>query len=201
MKTIKLGMTFLAAVLLVAAFGTRAQSDKEPKPTKVRQKAVSAQSKSTIGQKKTQTQVIPAAPEIKVRQTTTPERSAFGAPVLGYKMVTDILDAFGGASESNNYVNPVSSGGQPSTIDLSQSNNFVVEAGFVSASSVKHGDANSDGAVGAADIVFLLNYLYREDSEPCPVEAGDANCDGSVGAGDLVFLLNYLYKDGTPPAC
>ena len=61
------------------------------------------------------------------------------------------------------------------------------------------GDANGDQEVGSGDVVFLLNYLYRFGSPPCPLAAGDANSDGVVGAGDVVYLINYLFRDGPPP--
>ena len=63
------------------------------------------------------------------------------------------------------------------------------------------GDATSDGIIDVADIVYLVNYLYRGGSEPSPVESGDATCDGVVNVADIVFLVNYLYRGGDPPAC
>jgi hypothetical protein len=180
MKTIKSGMTFLMAVVFFAVLIVHAQADKQIQPKKVSKKAVS---------------------EIKVAPVSIPQRAPFKGSRQGYKMVTDVLDGFGGESESDNYRIPVNSGGQPSAIGISESDNYVAKAGFVHASYVMHGDANSDGAIGPGDIVALLNYLYRSGSEPCPMEAGDANCDGAVGPGDVVFLLNYLYRDGPPPPC
>lgn len=61
------------------------------------------------------------------------------------------------------------------------------------------GDANRDQEVGAGDIVYLLNYLFRSESEPLPVEAGDCNTDQNVDASDVVYLINYLFRDGTAP--
>ena len=116
-------------------------------------------------------------------------------------MVTDVLDGFGGESESDTYGMPVSSGGQPSAIGLSESASYGVEAGFVYASHVDRGDLNADGIVNVGDVVYLVNYLYRGGSEPCPVEAGDVTCDGIVNVGDVVFLVNYLYRGGDPPPC
>jgi hypothetical protein len=116
-------------------------------------------------------------------------------------MVTDVLDAFGGASESNNYINPVSSGGQSSVIGISEGNNYDAEAGYVYASHLGRGDANADAIINVGDIVYLVSYLYKAGPEPCPVEAGDVNCDGVVNVGDIVFLVSYLYKGGPSPAC
>ena len=56
------------------------------------------------------------------------------------------------------------------------------------------GDANSDGIVDVADLVYLVNYLYRGDVPPSPVSLGDFNQDGEVNLADLVALINYLYR-------
>ncbi|MGB2770252.1 MAG: dockerin type I repeat-containing protein [Candidatus Zixiibacteriota bacterium] len=61
------------------------------------------------------------------------------------------------------------------------------------------GDASGDSLVTVADVVFLVNYLYREGSEPCMCEAADANSDCLVDLGDLVYLLNYLFRNGLQP--
>lgn len=64
-----------------------------------------------------------------------------------------------------------------------------------------HGDANGDWIIDVADVVFLVNYLYKNGPAPDPLEAGDANCDGIVDVGDVVFLINYLFKGGPTPSC
>ena len=51
------------------------------------------------------------------------------------------------------------------------------------------------------DAVYILNYLFKGDAAPDPLDAGDANCDGIVDLGDAIYLLNYLFKDGDPPGC
>jgi hypothetical protein len=61
------------------------------------------------------------------------------------------------------------------------------------------GDCNGDGSVDPGDVVFLINYLFRDGSPPQPVGAGDVNCDGEVNPGDVVYLINYLFRDGPPP--
>ena len=61
------------------------------------------------------------------------------------------------------------------------------------------GDANRDQQIDGTDVVYLINYLYKEGSEPLPVEAGDCNRDENVNASDVVYLLNYLYRSGPPP--
>jgi uncharacterized delta-60 repeat protein len=63
------------------------------------------------------------------------------------------------------------------------------------------GDANGDGVVDVGDVVWLINYLYKNGPPPVPLEAGDANGDDSVDVGDVIYLINYLFKGGPPPSC
>ena len=64
-----------------------------------------------------------------------------------------------------------------------------------------HGDANGDGVLDLGDVVYLVNYLYKDGPAPTPLDAGDANGDGEVDLGDVVYLINYLFKDGPAPPC
>ncbi|NIM98790.1 MAG: hypothetical protein GTO24_12130 [candidate division Zixibacteria bacterium] len=61
------------------------------------------------------------------------------------------------------------------------------------------GDANGDMLVDPADVVYLINYLFRAGLPPYRPEAGDANCDGQVAPDDVVYLINYLFRGGPPP--
>lgn len=63
------------------------------------------------------------------------------------------------------------------------------------------GDTNGDGLIDVADIVFLVDYLYRNGEPPDPVEIGDVNCNDVVNVGDLVYLFSYLYRGGPAPDC
>ncbi len=61
------------------------------------------------------------------------------------------------------------------------------------------GDCNADGIIDVGDVVYLINYLYKNGDPPNPLESGDANFDGIVDVGDVVYLINYLFKGGTQP--
>jgi len=65
------------------------------------------------------------------------------------------------------------------------------------------GDANNDGIVNVGDVVYLINYLYKNGPTPLPTTcAGDCTGDGIVNVGDVVYLINYLFKGGpTPGGC
>jgi hypothetical protein len=61
------------------------------------------------------------------------------------------------------------------------------------------GDANYDGNVNVGDVVFLVNYIFRDGAAPMPYISGDANSDGLVNVGDAVYLVNYIFRGGPPP--
>lgn len=61
------------------------------------------------------------------------------------------------------------------------------------------GDANADDAVNVADVVCLINYIFKSGPPPQPMEAGDVNLDGTVNIGDPVYLINYIFKSGPEP--
>lgn len=61
------------------------------------------------------------------------------------------------------------------------------------------GDANRDEIVDIADVVHLINYLYRGGVAPDPLAAGDPNADCVVDIADVVYLINYLYRGGPAP--
>jgi hypothetical protein len=180
MNKIKLLMIFLVVVAIFATVVVHATSDKQVEPKQVTPKAGS---------------------EIKTVAQTVPQTKPLSGSRQGYKMVAYVIDGFGGKSESDNYKIPVNAGGQALAIGISQSDNYVVKAGFVHASHVNRGDANGDGVIELGDIVYLINFVYKGGDPPCPMETGDANCDGIVELGDIVYLINYVYRSGPPPAC
>ena len=68
------------------------------------------------------------------------------------------------------------------------------------------GDANRDYNVEISDVVYLVNYLFRNGNPPqCSPEpytlCADVNGDSEVTVADVVYLINYLFKNGTSPQC
>jgi hypothetical protein len=61
------------------------------------------------------------------------------------------------------------------------------------------GDPNQDSSVSVSDIVFLINYLFKNGSEPVPLASADVNLDREVTITDLVYLIRYLFKGGLEP--
>ncbi|MGB2698349.1 MAG: RHS repeat-associated core domain-containing protein [Candidatus Zixiibacteriota bacterium] len=67
------------------------------------------------------------------------------------------------------------------------------------ASTFIRGDANNDGVTTVADVVWLINYLFRNGPVPPCMDAGDANDNGEANITDAVYLVNYLFRNGPPP--
>jgi hypothetical protein len=93
------------------------------------------------------------------------------------------------------------------TLDLTQTYYFAMELlddrpNYSEISNIvrfKCGDANGDGGLNAADVVYLINYLFIGGPPPVPMVVGDVNCDGVINAADVVYLTNYLYISGPKP--
>ena len=64
------------------------------------------------------------------------------------------------------------------------------------------GDCNGDGTVNANDLLYLVNYLYYDGSEPVGLDnqpnlnSGDTNDDNIVTSADEIFLVFWLYYKG-----
>jgi len=61
------------------------------------------------------------------------------------------------------------------------------------------GDANRDSKVTVADVVYLMNFLFKSGPAVNPFQTGDVNCDGYVTVADVVYVINYLFKGGKAP--
>jgi hypothetical protein len=63
------------------------------------------------------------------------------------------------------------------------------------------GDPNGDGQVNVADIVFLIQYIFRGGPAPKPAIVANANGDEEVNVGDIVYLISYVFNFGPAPSC
>ncbi len=62
------------------------------------------------------------------------------------------------------------------------------------------GDANNDGNINIADIVYLAAFVNGGPKGPIPFQSvGDVNADGSVTAADVTYLVNYYFFYGPCP--
>lgn len=61
-----------------------------------------------------------------------------------------------------------------------------------------------DDLVNVADLVYFVNYIFREGPEP--ICLAEANVNGSpdeiINVSDLVYLVAYMFQEGPPiPSC
>jgi len=62
------------------------------------------------------------------------------------------------------------------------------------------GDADASGSLNVADLVYLVDYLFKGGPEPLPIFlSGDSDCDLRLNVADLVYLVDYVFKGGPPP--
>jgi len=62
------------------------------------------------------------------------------------------------------------------------------------------GDVNLSGTLTSADIIGMVNYVFKGGSTPLPCPAsGDLNCNGSVTSADIITLVNHIFKGGPAP--
>jgi len=61
------------------------------------------------------------------------------------------------------------------------------------------GDANIDRVINIADLVFIVDFLFKGGPIPDCFEEGDTNGDGNILVDDLVLLVDYLFKGGPSP--
>ena len=63
------------------------------------------------------------------------------------------------------------------------------------------GDANDDAQLTSADIIWLVNYVFKSGPLPQPCTAtGDTNCSGAITTADIVYLGNHIFR-GSPAPC
>ena len=69
-----------------------------------------------------------------------------------------------------------------------------------SAEAYTPGDANSDSNITLADVIYLVNFIFRFGYRPHPVCSGETVRDGMFTSSDIIFLVDYLFKAGPAPA-
>lgn len=62
------------------------------------------------------------------------------------------------------------------------------------------GDVNATGTINSADIIYLVNFVFKGGPQPtCPGASGDVECSGFITASDIIYLVNFVFKGGPPP--
>ena len=61
-------------------------------------------------------------------------------------------------------------------------------------------DNDPDDIIDISDLVYLIDYMFRQGPEPSCAEEADIDGNGIQDISDLVRLVDYMFNDGTPPA-
>ncbi|OGC79770.1 MAG: hypothetical protein A2145_05740 [candidate division Zixibacteria bacterium RBG_16_40_9] len=67
------------------------------------------------------------------------------------------------------------------------------------------GDPNRDGKQNLADLIFLVNFVFKGGPEPYPYSLGNINCDFTSGGvdviniADIIAMVNFVFKGGKAP--
>jgi predicted outer membrane repeat protein len=65
------------------------------------------------------------------------------------------------------------------------------------------GDTDGNWQFDILDIIFMIDFKFKEGPAPVPIIVGDANGDCAVDILDIVHMIDYKFKDGDDliPAC
>jgi hypothetical protein len=76
-----------------------------------------------------------------------------------------------------------------------------VDVDLVQVATFRCGDLNGDQILTTADVIVLVNYVFKGGAPPDPPSAADMNNNGIVNSSDIVYLVNHVFKGGPPPPC
>jgi hypothetical protein len=77
---------------------------------------------------------------------------------------------------------------------------WIDEGARESPRSLLRGDADGSGAIDLADVVHILQFLFRGGAAPPCSPLADTNADGRLDVSDAVRLLGFLFLGGPRPA-
>jgi hypothetical protein len=61
------------------------------------------------------------------------------------------------------------------------------------------GDVNGSGHISSADIIFLVNFVFKSGEPPVELDAADVNASCDITSADVIYLVNYNFKAGPVP--
>jgi hypothetical protein len=62
------------------------------------------------------------------------------------------------------------------------------------------GDLNASSTLTSADIIEMVNFIFKGAVAPEPCEAVvDVNCTGSATSADIIVTVNHVFKGADPP--
>jgi len=61
------------------------------------------------------------------------------------------------------------------------------------------GDANNDGMLSVADIIYNVNHVFKGGPAPSIFCQGNVNADSKINLTDIIYEVTYLFKGGPAP--
>lgn len=61
------------------------------------------------------------------------------------------------------------------------------------------GDPSGDGLTNISDIVYIIDYVFKNGPAPAVAESADANGDCTINIADAIYLVNYVFRSGPMP--
>ena len=68
----------------------------------------------------------------------------------------------------------------------------IPQTSFAAITSQK-GDINDDGSMDISDLVYLVDYMFGNGSEPPVMSSADCNDDGQVDIADLICFVDWWF--------
>jgi hypothetical protein len=76
-------------------------------------------------------------------------------------------------------------------------NDFSLEASLVD-----FGDIDLSGALDVLDIIYLIDFKFKDGPPPVDSDLADTDCSGDVNILDIILLIDHKFKDKPAPvAC
>ncbi len=63
------------------------------------------------------------------------------------------------------------------------------------------GDVDNSDHIDILDVIYIINFKYKEGPAPDYFESADVNSDGGINILDAIYLINFKYKGGPDPIC
>ena len=76
----------------------------------------------------------------------------------------------------------------------------TVSGGYACPITTAPGDVDVNGSITLADVVYMVDFVFRSGDEPGPCKAnGDVDCNGRIAPSDIIFLVNHVFRSGPVP--
>ncbi len=63
------------------------------------------------------------------------------------------------------------------------------------------GDVDNSEDINVADLVFLVDFIFKGGPAPSIYESGNVDGIGEINVADLTYFVDYIFKGGAEPIC